>query len=355
MSDGKSKVPQVGNGAAGFDARQQYGSPASTNSTGFAAVTSYPVHQVHLPAKQASPGVLSEADSPIQRKVILEEFGRTEKEQELRGAVGILGGNATEWMKFAESKHIDLFISIEDGEGPNPAYITNPIKNSNRSGHWVYILKIKRWFIEAHPVGKIIGVLNHEIGVHALPYLEKVKANIQAELDGDEQVYQEEELTAQERGGLDDHRRAMTEGSREFDIYFKTALNSANVFDAAGAEAQEAGQAAIDVMFSYLMDLAAMAEDGDKGKLAMKGMIPNLWQKETFAYILARYNKYVGLLPEEWRAKIPAMSEKDIEKAFLDFRAAIPKKKVTLSALGLLILVCIIYLYAKGLPGGKPV
>lgn len=229
---------------------------------------------------------------------------------------------------------------------PNPAEVTNPIKDTQRANHWVFILNVRRWFINANPAGYVIGVFNHEIGVHVLPYLQKLEENINAELHSNVLPHDKEALTSKEKGGIDDHQRAMAEGSTHFNDYFNLALGSANALHEASKE-----QESVDVLFAYLMDLAAMEPSGDKGLLVLKTILPNPLRPQTFAYVLQRYNDLFAKLPKDWQDRMPKMKIEDVEKAFLDYRAQIPKTRATLFAIGVILLVLLVIWIIKSLCG----
>jgi Domain of unknown function (DUF4157) len=274
----------------------------------------------------------------VQRELRFEGMKNTPKEKQLEEAFGAVVSEEATWKRLESSKKIAVFVIIDDSSSPNPAEVTNPVHIKDT---WGFVLKVRRWMINSYSPGYVIGVLNHEIGVHVLPYLDKLDENIAAESSSKALPHDAAALTARKKGGIDDHERAMAKGNAAFKGYFDLAVGSAEALDKAGKT-----QAAEDVLFAYLMDLTTMAPDGDKGVIAKNALLPLGKQQQTYAYVRDRYAAYAAELPEGWRERVPKMTTKMVEQTFLDFRSKIPKKKAVGALLGMLILIgLVIWLY----------
>lgn len=257
--------------------------------------------------------VISAHDAPsarqgvVQRKLHFEGMKNTESEDRLAKVLEIVSEHPV-WKRLQQHPKIHLYLVIDDELGPNPAEVSNA---RFIDGEWGFALYLRRWFVRTQPPGYVVGAINHELGVHVLPRLDKIDRNLEAAAKGEEAPYSKEALSSKEKGGIDDHRLVMARGTTEFEGYFKLALGSAQLLLDRGRE-----QDALDVMTSYLLDVAAMAANGDKAVIVAKASLPNPWRTETYEYVRGRYAALRAELPLAWQERVPELSVAGIQAMF---------------------------------------
>lgn len=271
----------------------------------------------------------------IQRQITWRYNKENQKEKKLVKTFKLLKNSSSTWGLLGGSKDFAIFITIDDSADPNPAEVSQAYTTGSGKDMAKYVrVGIRRWFVEKYSVGTAIGMLNHEIGVHVMPYLDKILENLYAEREGKEPPHAEKDLSAKEKAGIDDHRRAIDTGTSEFKQYLGMVFTTAETLAHHGKNDEAA-----DVLFTYLMDIAAMAENGSKGKIARLALIPNPWQAQTITYVTNRYNDMVGELSNYvdnspikslfYSYGLHKITEKQVRQEFATLRSNLPLARYT--------------------------
>lgn len=282
--------------------------------------------RIHNGSLNTAPAVQGKFEWDINEKNDKEQALKTTLERGLRN---------TRWGQLIDDPDFLILVTVDSSPEPNPAEVSPPSTGTTEAGRKIkYVhLGVRRWFVESYSIGTTVGMLNHEIGVHVMPYYRKIKENLEDEREGSPGRHEKEDLSAREKAGIDDHARAMVTGSQEFEIYLSFALTSAAALQRMGREDD-----ARDVLFAYLMDLAAMAENGSKLDIAWKAMVSIGTRQAAISYVTERYNELAPRIQDKAEAEglseifgeIDRVSAERVQSEFEKFRSHVPIARAAL-------------------------
>ena len=216
------------------------------------------------------------------------------------------------------NKHMAIEVKVDNSKDPNPADIRwsfGPVRQFIRGTHvgkFIVkakgLLQVRKWFVDAYDLGTAASTINHELGVHLLPYYPEIEklSGIRAGIT-EKKLTKVHELSQNER----DHRAAVDPKNPNSKIYWGLVRTTANSL----VDTKKTKDAK-SAVFAYLMDCAAMDDAGNKIAL------PFLRTKAGLGHIAKRYAEFWQDISKDKQLKkaaLPAstMSKWQISKQYL--------------------------------------
>ena len=235
-------------------------------------------------ATQVPVRALSKASYPsfVQRKYDFVGFNMKPRDpleesfQKATDVVNALTGSNNKYLQFFKTEWGLAQIKLDPSDDKNPGDVS--LFYSSEKGNWdsltrcddltelrgepdkmIYgiaiLVRIRKWFFDQYPIGKSLGIIAHEIGVHIVPYMDELMARLppEAGIKVDERNIDPAKQSGPE--GRIDHQRVATIGHVDFDLY-RGVVKDMMAYMLEKYQSETGRQIASDLADAYLLDLS---------------------------------------------------------------------------------------------------
>lgn len=233
----------------------------------------------------------------------------------------IIENSNNPYLNFFKSKYGRVEINLDDSQDKNPGDACKIVKP--KGGNWQYasmdqirlmpeidelgaIINIRSWYFQKYSIGKILGMVAHEVGVHVVPYMKEIGLKMPEEAQeamGIDFITAPDTSKQSGPSGIIDHQRVATIGSDDFFLYQQVIVDLINSIIEQNKHKltpEEINMHGKDLADAYLMDIATFLGSG------RRVVVP------FFAQTIAnKYNNYKSTL--SFRG-LPRRIDKSIKK-----------------------------------------
>lgn len=234
--------------------------------------------------------------SVIQREYYYKGFD--EEAQKFQDLYNGLQGSENRYLNFFKSEWGDAEITLDpkDDKVPGDARL---MYRKEKDGAWSYgdinklrelktiygigtRVNIRKWFFDKYPVGKILAMAAHEIGVHIVPYMDELMEKLPLEAGVSKLIDKKNIDTSKQHGasGSIDHQRVARVDHVDFDLYrdvVKDMMNAMLKYNMKSSGEEKAS----DLADAYLMDISTFTKSGGRVSVPLQA-----------GTIAAKYNNY---------------------------------------------------------------